>query len=255
MMLHKLLQNIDRSRFQPMSISLMGKGEIGPRMETLCIPVRGLGVRSSLPNRLMVFRLAHLLRQLQPSLVHTLMYHANLLGGLAAWVAACRRVTWCLRQSNLSRKENKRSTLAVAGPCARLSWWLPVQILSCSQRAKTVHSAVGHMDEEIHVIPNGSDLSHFALDAVARASLRAGMGLPSDTSLAAWLRGPLRDWAEALLSEVRLKQEEYFHPVPIRQTWLEHGAGQRNNTAKLWSILMCQTWREKQGMATSGLGR
>lgn len=183
MMLHKLLQNIDRSRFEPTVISLMNKGEIGPRIEALGIPVYALGMRRGLPNPLMVLRLARLLRQLQPSLVHTWMYHADLLGGLAARLAGCRRVIWGIRHSNLSKTENKRSTLAVVGLCAWLSGWLPVQVLSCSQRAKEVHAAVGYVDEKIHVIPNGFDLARFAPDATARASLCAELGLPPDVPL------------------------------------------------------------------------
>lgn len=183
MMLHKLLQNIDRSRFEPTVISLMNKGEIGPRIEALGIPVYALGMRRGLPNPLMVLRLARLLRQLQPSLVHTWMYHADLMGGLAARLAGCRRVIWCLHHSNLSKTENKRSTLAVVRLCAQLSGWLPVQILSCSQRAKVVHAAVGYVDEKIHVIPNGFDLSHFAPDSTARVSLCSELGLALDAPL------------------------------------------------------------------------
>lgn len=183
MMLHKLLQNMDRSRFEPTVISLIDKGEIGPRIEAMGIPVYALGMRRGLPNPLMVLRLARLLRRLQPDVVHTWMYHADLLGGLAARLAGCRRVIWGIRHSNLSKTENKRSTLAVVRLCARLSGWLPVQVLSCSQRAKEVHAAVGYADEKIHVIPNGFDLSHFAPDATARASLRTELGLPSDIPL------------------------------------------------------------------------
>lgn len=182
-MLHKLLQNLDRSRFEPTVISLMTKGEIGPRIEALGIPVHTLNMRRGLPSPLMIFCLVRLLRQLQPDLVHTWMYHSDLLGGLAARLAGCRRVIWGLRHSNLSKTTNKRTTLAVVRLCALLSGWLPTQILSCSHRAKEVHAAVGYLNEKIHVIPNGFDLSHFAPDVSARASLRAELGLPHDAVL------------------------------------------------------------------------
>ncbi|TPG20633.1 glycosyltransferase family 4 protein [Variovorax guangxiensis] len=182
-MLHKLLQNIDRTRFEPIVVSLTSKGEIGERIEALGVPVDVLGMRPGLPNPFALFRLARLLRRAKPDVVHTWMYHADLLGGLAARLAGCHRVIWGIRHGNLSKSENKRGTLMVIKLCARLSGRLPARILSCSQRAKEVHAAIGYIEERIHVIPNGFDLSHFAPDAAAHCSLLAELSLTPDTLL------------------------------------------------------------------------
>ncbi|NTU72777.1 asparagine synthase (glutamine-hydrolyzing) [Candidatus Roizmanbacteria bacterium] len=70
---------------------------------------------------------------------------------------------------------------------------------------------------------------------------KAGFSIP----VGQWLRGPLRDWAEALLDAKRLEKEGYLNPAPIREIWLQHLSGRYDWTVRLWSVLMFQAWLEE----------
>ena len=70
---------------------------------------------------------------------------------------------------------------------------------------------------------------------------KMGFGVPIDE----WLRGPLREWAENLLDESRLKREGFFNSGAVREKWNEHLTGNRNWAYHLWNVLMFQAWFER----------
>ena len=69
---------------------------------------------------------------------------------------------------------------------------------------------------------------------------KRGFGVP----IGAWLRGPLRGWAEELLDERRLAREGYLEPAAVRAAWQQHLTGRRDRPELLWHLLMFQAWLE-----------
>jgi asparagine synthase (glutamine-hydrolysing) len=67
---------------------------------------------------------------------------------------------------------------------------------------------------------------------------KMGFGVPIDS----WLRGPLRDWAEDLLDEGRLRASGVLRPGPVRRVWHAHLAGEPLQQYRLWAVLGLQAW-------------
>lgn len=74
---------------------------------------------------------------------------------------------------------------------------------------------------------------------------KMGFGVP----IGSWLRGNLRDWAEDLLSETRIRQGGFLNPEPIRKAWTEHLSGFQKEEHRLWSILMFQAWLDRERLS------
>lgn len=183
MMLLKVLERLDRQRFAPHVISLTTLGELATRIAALDIPVEAVGLKPGLPSPSGFFRLVQMLKRMNPDVVHTWMYHADLLGGLAGRLAGVSAIGWCIRNSNLDRDKTKFSTRAVVGLCALISKWVPSRILSCSEKARQIHVARGYVAEKMVVVPNGFDLTRFKPDNDARYRIRAELDITEQTPL------------------------------------------------------------------------
>jgi asparagine synthase (glutamine-hydrolysing) len=84
-------------------------------------------------------------------------------------------------------------------------------------------------------------LLHSYIPAELITRPKMGFGVPIDS----WLRGPLREWAESLLDEKKMRKDGFFNPQPIQQQWKEHLSGKRNWQYNLWDILMFEAWKEE----------
>lgn len=182
MALYNLLKRCDRTCFDPVVVSLTKLGPIGDRIRELDVPVFPLAITGLASVARGAATLVHRLRAIGPDVVQTWMYHADLLGGLAAFIANKAPVVWGIHQSNLDPKLNKRSTMWVAKACASLSGGLPAAIIACARKAREAHLEFGYAGP-IEVIPNGFDLQLFRPDPGTRNRVRATLGISSEAPL------------------------------------------------------------------------
>jgi glycosyltransferase involved in cell wall biosynthesis len=182
MMLYKLLAATDRRRFDPAVISLSDNGPLAARIAALGVPVTALGMPRGCLRARPLAHLARRLRARRTGVVHTWMYHADLLGGAFARATGDAKVIWGVRGS-LDPRLSKRSSRMTARACALSSRWLPDRIVSCSERLAEVHVQLGYDRARMMVIPNGFDLSRFSPREELRARTRENLGVERDAPL------------------------------------------------------------------------
>ncbi|HEX5412407.1 MAG TPA: asparagine synthase (glutamine-hydrolyzing) [Terriglobia bacterium] len=71
---------------------------------------------------------------------------------------------------------------------------------------------------------------------------KAGFAVP----LAAWLRGPLTEWVESLISTEALRCQDLLEAGAVRREWTEFRSGRQANHHRLWAVLMLQAWHRRQ---------
>jgi glycosyltransferase involved in cell wall biosynthesis len=137
-------------------------------------------MRKAIPNPLLVWRLARWIRESKPDVIHTWMYHANLIGVLAARLAGNVPVVWAIHHNAHDPRVDKRRTMLVNRACALLSRRFAARIVFCSEASLRTHNKLSYAPEKMEVIPNGFDLEQVRPDPTARESLRQELGIPAE---------------------------------------------------------------------------
>ena len=157
-------------------ISLTDLGALGETLISEGFEVYCLGMSSMVKGPVTLFRLRRLLRQLSPDIVHTWMYHADLLGGVAARTTGFRNVVWCIRSTDI-RKGGSKVTILIRKVCAWLSEYLLRAIVCAAESSRQVHEVVGYAPNKMQVIPNGFELEKLVPVNTSGAAVRDELGI------------------------------------------------------------------------------
>lgn len=194
-MLEKLVTGMNRPDFRNTVVSLTRDDQIGERLRQAGIPLYHFNMTHPLSLPRTVLQLRRLLMELQPDIIQTWLYHADLVGTLAHMITPIKaKLLWNLRCSDMDMSRYSAATrwvLRFLPPLSRR----PRIIISNSEAGRLHHVGLGYREEDWVMLPNGFDLTIFRPDEQARLRLRKQLGLTEQDYLVGMIarRDPMKD--------------------------------------------------------------
>ena len=189
-----LVTGIDRAQFSSDVVTLVEAGPMARPLKEAGIPVTSLGMRRGRPTPAALLSLVRHLRATKPAILQTWLYHADLIGTAAAWIARPELLLWNVRCTDITLADSENSIRLVVRLLAMLSG-RPDAIVVNSQRGQRDHTRIGYHPKRWANIPNGVDLRRFHPRDGEKAALRTRLGLrPNATTVGLVARyHPMKD--------------------------------------------------------------
>jgi glycosyltransferase involved in cell wall biosynthesis len=173
--LERLLLTTPDAQYNTLVISLKNLGKIGEELQSRGFEVVALNMRSFLAFPVGIFRLYRIICQFQSDIVQTWLYHADLIGGVAAKIVGVKCIIWGIRTTELD--SGSKLTAWIRKLLARLSYVIPAKIVCVAEASRKKHIALGYDASKMVVIGNGFELSQMHSTPELRAALRLSAGL------------------------------------------------------------------------------
>ncbi len=172
-MLTELVAHLDRSRFEPVVVSLIDGGAQTDAIAAAGVRVMGLGMRPGLPSLAAVRRLRAIVASEMPALVQSWLYHADLLALAAAQGVP---VAWNIRLSSIEGAPHRAQLRVLQRVLALLSR-RPACVIVNSAAGRRYHEALGYRPRRWELVGNGFDAARFRPNPESRADWRRRLGI------------------------------------------------------------------------------
>jgi glycosyltransferase involved in cell wall biosynthesis len=202
-MLSRLVARTDPGRFRSVVVSVTTAGNMASSVARAGVELITLGIQRGVPDPRGLFRLARILRAVQPEILQTWLYHSDFLGLIVKQLGHVPHLLWNVRCSDMSL-----ASLSPVGAVLRqmLSWCsaVPDAVIVNSQAGRLFHERIGYHPRRWEYVPNGFDTDELRPNLEARGHLRAELGIGDETIV---IGSPAR-----------------FHPMKDHRTFLKAAA-------------------------------
>ncbi|BDS05307.1 hypothetical protein NT6N_03470 [Oceaniferula spumae] len=184
-------------------------GKLAPEFEKAGIRVLALDVDGPISGVRGLFKLASILRETQPDLLQTWMFHSALIGEISALLSLRKIPTlWSIHHTKLGKESSKLPTRIIHRMLAAISPVLPDSIIYCSKAGLDLHHQSGFDPSKSELIFNGTDTEIYRPNHEAKAALRTELGIPMDAPLIgmAGRYHPQKDFANLLRAFAMVQQ-------------------------------------------------
>jgi glycosyltransferase involved in cell wall biosynthesis len=193
-------------------ISLKDKGKYFSLLKKLDIEVYGLNMNFFSIYKF--FFLIKLISSIKPNIVQTWLVHADFIGGIAARLVGIKNVIWNIRYSNIEIGKSKLSTILILRILSKLSFIIPLFIITVSKRAIKIYEKKGYDKKKLKFIPNGYDLSILKVNKIQKRNFKKKINIKKQIPIIGNVAryDPQKDHLNLLyaLSLIRLKNIDFF---------------------------------------------
>jgi len=177
LMLKRLIASHSKSeKYQHIVISLTEVDEIGEQLKSIGVSVYALGSKSMLGIPKILWQLFKHIQKNRPDVVQTWMYHADLLGGLAARLVGTTKIIWGIRTTDVT-VSGSRSASIVRRLCTYFSYFVPHTIVCAANASRLSHIRLGYCANRMVVISNGFHIDQIQITDEDIKSFRNELGL------------------------------------------------------------------------------
>lgn len=159
-------------------ISLTDLGVIGIQLREKGIPIYYIGIKSRFLDFNKIFKLRKILKETQPDVVQTWMYHADLIGTLSAKSLGINNIVWGIRTTDVSQGASNLTSY-ICKVCAKLSHIFPKAIICAAEKSKEHHVSIGYDEKKMIVIPNGYQIEELLAPKERGLEIRKEFNLSS----------------------------------------------------------------------------